>query len=197
MTGLTRRQAIQGAATLVGGALVSSQLTPFLARVARAADESTDPVFLDEGAFELVEHIVDVMIPETDTPGAVSAGVHYFVDLMLDEWAAPERQARYRSGLEELEVQLRGSDGTAFVDVSPEQRLERLQALDREAFGEGDDDLFYREFKHLVLFGYYSSEPGATLELQYERLIPDYKACESIDDLGGRAWFWANFSHGL
>ncbi len=55
---------------------------------------------------------------------------------------------------------------------------------------------FFREFKQLALFGYYSSEPGATIELQYELLTPEYKACAPIEDIG-RAWFWSNFRHGL
>ena len=195
MTRLTRRQAIQGAATLVGGALAAGQLTPFLGRVARAADESAEPVFFDETQFELLGRIADVMIPETDTPGATGAGVDYFIDLMLEEWASHERQTRFRLGIEALRNALQ-EDGTAFVDAPADVQLARLHALDAQAFEPTAGHSFYREFKRMLLFAYYSSEAGATLELQYEALIPDYKACEPIDDIG-RAWFWLGFSHGL
>jgi hypothetical protein len=195
VTNLTRRQAIRGAATLVGGALAAGQLTPFLSRVARAADESAEPVFFDESQFELLGRIADVMIPETDTPGATGAGVDYFIDLMLDEWASPERQVRFRLGIDALGNALQ-EDGTAFVDAPADVQLARLRSLDAQAFEPAAGNSFYQEFKRMVLFAYYSSEAGATLELQYEALIPEYKACEPLKDIG-RAWFWVGFSHGL
>ena len=194
---ITRRRAIQGAASLVGGAIAAAQVGPFMSRAAVAAAADAAPEFLDAADFALVERLVDVMIPETDTPGAVDAGVHYFIDLMLAEWATPGRQARFRQGLRQLADRLRSPAGEAFVETGPDVQFELLRALDAAAFAEDADGDFYREFKRLVLFGYYSSEAGATLELQYEALQPDYKACEPLEDVGGRAWYWQGFSHGL
>ncbi|MBT8100246.1 MAG: gluconate 2-dehydrogenase subunit 3 family protein, partial [Gammaproteobacteria bacterium] len=83
-----------------------------------------------------------------------------------------------------------------FSSAAAEEQIARLTALDENALAAGNEDDFFREFKRLALFGYYSSEAGATIELQYERLTPEYKACVPIEDIG-RAWFWANFRHGL
>lgn len=193
---LTRRQALQGAAALVGGSIAATQLGPFMSRAALAATEGADPVFLDNDQFALVERLIDVMIPETDTPGAHATGVHYFIDLMLEEWASTERQARYTSGLSEMNDRLNEIGGADFVESSQSDQLNTLQALDSAAFAADSEDAFYPELKKLVLFGYYSSETGATVELQYEALTPEYKACVPIDEIG-RTWFWANFRHGL
>lgn len=194
---LTRRRALQGAASLLGGTLAATHLGPFMSRAARAAAGDAAPVFFDTDQFALLERAVDVMLPETDTPGAVAAGVHHLIDLMLAEWASPVRQARYAVGLRDLDARMRQLGAADFVSASPSQQLELLQTLDREAFADGSGDTFFAELKKLVIFGYYSSEAGATLELQYEPLIPDYKACVPIEDIGGRAWFWLGFSHGL
>jgi hypothetical protein len=80
--------------------------------------------------------------------------------------------------------------------MAPGEQLELLRTIDEEAFAADAPDTFFREFKRMVLFAYYSSEAGATVELQYEPLIPEYKACVPIEDIG-RAWFWLGFSHGL
>ncbi|MDH3440915.1 MAG: gluconate 2-dehydrogenase subunit 3 family protein, partial [Gammaproteobacteria bacterium] len=192
----TRRQAIRGAASLVGGTIAVTQLGAFMSRAAVAATSNPAPQFFDNAQFELIEQIVDVMIPETDTPGARTAGVHHFIDMMLDEWASPERRARYIDGLDKMGDQLNELAGDDFVAASPAKKLEALQAVDSEAFTSGSPGNFYVEFKILTLFGYYSSEAGATIELQYEALTPEYKACVPIDDIG-RAWFWLGFSHGL
>jgi hypothetical protein len=193
---VTRRRALQGAASLIGGTIAASQLGPFMNRAVAAAEAGSAPVFFDEAQFALLERIVDVMIPETDTPGAQAAGVHHFIDLMLAEWASPERQARYVDGMRDIGARLQDEGGTAFVSASPDRQLELLRTLDAAAFEDSDEDVFFVELKRMVLFGYYSSEPGATVELQYEPLIPDYKACVPIEDIG-RAWFWLGFSHGL
>lgn len=193
---ITRRKAIQGAASLLGGTVVAANLSTIVSQAALAATENAAPLFLDEDQFALVEHIVDVMIPETDTPGARTAGVHHFVDLMLADWAAPERQRRYVDGLRDLGRRLQVISGDDFVSSSPAKRLEALSDIDQAAYDTGGDDPFFREFKKLVLFAYYSSEAGATMELQYEPMTANYKACVPIEDIG-RAWFWLGFSHGL
>ena len=195
-TSITRRKAIQGAASLVGGTIAATQLGAFMSRAAAAAADNSAPLFFEDEQFLLLERIVDVLIPETDTPGAHAAGVHHFIDLMLAEWAAPERQARYVQGMRDLGSRLQSSNGDDFVSHSAAQQLILLGDLDRQAFTAGSGDSFYRELKKLVLFAYYSSEAGATIELQYEPMTPDYKACVPIEDIG-RAWFWLGFSHGL
>lgn len=194
-TSITRRRALQGAASLLGGTIATTQLGPFMARAALAADEDAAPVFFDRAQFALVERVVDLIIPETDTPGAHGAGVHHFIDRMLAEWAAPARQARFAGGVQALHAVLNGGEYD-YLSLPAGRQLEMLRRVDEEAHAEGANDAFFAEFKRLVLFGYYSSEVGATVELQYEPLIPDYKACVPIDDIG-RAWFWLGFSHGL
>ena len=136
------------------------------------------------------------MIPETDTPGAHAAGVHHFVDVMLAEWASPERQNRYVQGLEQLAAALQGAGGERFADLSPAQQLEGLRAVDAAAFAENADNTFFVELKKMLLFSYYSSEIGATQELQYELLPVPYRSCETVDD-DVRAWFDLGFSYGL
>ncbi len=181
-----------GAASLIGGTIATTQLATLMSRVAYAQDTGASPVFFDQDQFALIECIVDVMIPETDTPGARTASVHYFIDLMLDEWAAPARQSRFGEGISELGERL----GDDYLDIAANEQINRLRSIDEAAFSDGAEHDFFREFKRLALFGYYSSEPGATIELQYELLTPEYKACAPIEDIG-RAWFWSNFRHGL
>lgn len=193
---LTRREAIKRAASLLGGSIAATQLTGFVARAASAAQAGEPPAFFDEDQFALIERIADVMIPETDTPGAHAVGVHHFVDLMLSEWASAERQARYVDGLGTLDVELRGPAGEPFISLDPGQQLEALRALDAAAFAENADIPFYVELKKMLLFAYYSSETGATEELRYERLPGLYQPCLTVDD-ETRAWFHLGFNYGL
>ena len=197
---LTRRKAIQGAVSLLGGTIAAGQLGALASRAASAAAADQPPAFFDQDQFALVERIVDVMIPETDTPGAHSVGVHHFIDLMMSEWASPERQARYADGLAALAGELQGPGGESFVDLPAARQLESLRTVDAAAFAENSADNpggdFFREFKSMTLFAYYSSEAGATEELQFEALPGPYRPCMTTDD-DTRAWFHMTFRHGL
>lgn len=193
---LTRRKALQGAASLIGGTIAVAQLGPLASRVALAQAENSLPLFFDQPQFLIVERVVDLMIPETDTPGAHAAGVHHFIDLMLAEWASPVRRARYRQGLQSIDARARADAANSFVAISIAKQLNVLKALDQEAHVEGAPDTFFREFKKLVLFGYYSSETGATVELRFDRIPGDYEPCVPIED-PQRAWFWLGYSYGL
>lgn len=193
---LTRRKALQGAASLIGGTIAVAQLGPLASRVALAQAENSPPVFFDAQQFSIVERVVDLIIPETDTPGAHAAGVHHFIDLMLAEWASPVRRARYRQGLQSIDARARADAANDFVSIAATEQLSVLQALDEEAHDVGAVETFFRDFKKLVLFGYYTSETGATEELRFDMIPGDYEPCVPIED-PQRAWFWLGYGYGL
>lgn len=194
-TRLTRRSALKAAVALVGGTLAATELGLLSKSVAAMTDDSA-PRFLSQDQFLALQQIVDLIIPETDTPGALDANVHHFIDLMLAEWASPERQARYVAGLEDIEVRARKVGADSFLASTAPQQIDLLHSLDKEAFAKDSKDIFFSELKKMVLFGYYSSEPGATLELRYQRIPGDYLPCVPLED-DSRAWFWNGYSYGL
>ena len=183
---LTRRKAIKNAVVLLGGTIAAAQLGPLVGSVA-AMDEDSVPRFLSTGQYSMLERIVDLIIPETDTPGALSAGVHRFIDLMLAEWASPETRTRYVDGLQSIDRRARDGGAESFSASSPSQQLELLETLDVEAYAENAGDSLYKDLKTLILFGYYSSEEGASVELRFDRLPGAYLDCVQFDDFG-RAW---------
>lgn len=192
---LTRRNAIKRVGALLGGTLTATQLG-LLSKSVAAMTEDSAPRFLKQNQFLILRQIVDLIIPETDTPGALGANVHYFVDLMLAEWASPERQARYVSGLADVDSRARKTGADSFSTSTTAQQIVLLQTLDKEAFAQGPEDVFFAELKKMVLFAYYSSEIGATVELRYQPIPGDYVPCMPIDQ-NARAWFWMGYSYAL
>jgi hypothetical protein len=114
----------------------------------------------------LLEAVCATMIPRTDTPGALEAGVPAFIDGMMTRWANDDTQRRVKAALADIDTAARGEAGKGFVALTPAQQLESLQAYDAAAL-EGRSRP-YMQLKELVLMGYYLSEPGATQELRYE-----------------------------
>jgi glucoside 3-dehydrogenase (cytochrome c) hitch-hiker subunit len=129
----------------------------------------------------------EIIIPETDTPGAKGARVNEFIDVILTEWATEEDRSHFLEGLAGVDKQSNELYGKDFVDSSAVQQLTLMRAMD-EAVGissgrrarhgntvpEMDKQLrgnFFTVFKGITLHGYYTSEVGFSRELGLQ-IIP-------------------------
>ncbi len=136
---------------------------------------------------DTVVAMIDLIIPETDTPGAKGARVNEFIDIILTEWATPEERQHFLEGLAGVDEQCGELFGKDFVAASPAQRTTLLRAMDDAARAdwetshhgsappeERDTQLkgnFWTVFKGITIHGYYTSEIGFTQELKLE-IIP-------------------------
>jgi hypothetical protein len=120
----------------------------------------------------------DAIVPVTDTPGAVAAGVPHFIDALARHWMLPEELAQFRAGLADLEQRALQAYKRGFAACTPAQAAEILQALRASSPYEGrtfelaariEDPKapFYLRLRDLVVYGYFTSEIGSTKELRY------------------------------
>ena len=117
-----------------------------------------------------VSIIADIIIPETDTPGAATAGVPQFIDHSLADLMAKENAGRFIEGLDMfLAAEPRFLEETAAAQYQAVARLDASLRTDARFNG------FYRQLKELVLIGYYTSEVGASVELAYDPLPGRYE----------------------
>lgn len=191
----SRRRLLKHSVAWFGAAMTVAQWEA-LAQTAAAVSAESAPQFLDRRRFRTLTAAVDTLVPETDTPGALLANVHHFIDRLLAEWAAPERQSRWLSGLAEFDRLAQDAGAEGFAASTGRQQLALLQTLDDAAYADNGSDGFYPEFKKLVLFAYYSSEVGATEELRYQRLPGDYRPCLPFG-AEDRPWFWNGYAYEL
>ena len=192
---LTRRSALKQLAALFGGAMTATQLG-LLAENAEALGDDAESRFFDQRQFAMLSRIADLIIPQTDTPGALGVGVPRFIDMMFAEWASEERQSTWIAGLAEIDERARAAGMDHFAAGSKEQQVALLERLDREYFEGGREDTFFSAVKKMVIFSFYSTEIGATVELRYQPVPGDYLPCIPLDTVG-RAWFWNGYSYGL
>jgi hypothetical protein len=191
---LSRRQVLAHSLAWLGTAMTVTQWQSL--SEAAAANPESAPQFLDRRRFATLTAAVDTLVPRTDTPGALDANVHRFIDRLLAEWAAPERQAEWLAGLAEFDRQAQAAGADSFAGSTAEQQLALLQSLDDAAYADGGSDGFYPAFKKLVLFAFYSSEVGATEELRYQRLPGEYRPCLPFTATD-RPWFWNGYAYEL
>jgi hypothetical protein len=139
----------------------------------------------------------DLIIPETDTPGAKGARVNEFIDVILTEWATPEERHTFLAGLAGVDEQSKELFGKDFADASPVQQTTMLRAMDDfsaterankpEKHGntvpEFDVQLrgsFYDVFRAITIHGYYTSEIGFSQELKLQIIPGAQHGCEKV-----------------
>ena len=148
---------------------------------------------------ELVATIAELILPETDTPGARAARVHEFIDLALAEWFDRADRDRFLAGLADVDARARGAGASDFLHAPPARQVEVLTTLDAELAQERDADRagvqwrgraaapdrsFFRVIKRLTLVGYYTSEIGFTRELHAQIIPGRYDGCVPLEARG-------------
>ena len=143
--------------------------------------------------------MIDMILPDTDTPGAKAARVNEFIDLILTEWATDGERQNFLKGLADVDKQCIALYGKDFVGCVPAQQEEVLRALDERAAVERvelmktparretrrDDQLdgnFFGVLKRMTVYGYYTSEIGFQQELKLEIIPGSYNGCTPLPE---------------
>lgn len=141
--------------------------------------------FFTDQRMTLVDAVANVLIPDTDTPGARAAGVPAFIESMMVNWASRDTRDKVVSVLNAIDDRARDQHQARFVELDDAQKLAFMRDFDAEALSEEGNP--YRILKELVLLGYYSSEIGATQELRLEMVPGAYHGDVPFSEVG-RAW---------
>jgi len=189
---MDRRAALQHIAIIMGGTLSASTVAGVLGGCsAGEKGVAFQPRSLTKGRDELVATLSELIIPETDTPGARIARVHEFIDNMLTDWYDQNEVDEFLDGLADIEQRANDYGGKSFIHLDLDQQVGILRQMEEEAEqwkkdGELGATPFFLNMKWITVTGYYTSEVGATQEL---RLNPMgvYKADIPYSDIG-RAW---------
>ncbi len=160
--GLERREFLAGLAAVMGGVLVTS-CSEDVVKVAENYTSDGSLQALSNVQILTLEKMVDTIIPKTDTPGAVDVEVHYLIDHLLANQMGQAEADKFIKSLNDFI-----KDYPQFSTKSKKEQFAIIQKLDSELWAENDRGEFYRSLKELTLIGYYTSEVGATLELEYD-----------------------------
>nr|WP_315396916.1 gluconate 2-dehydrogenase subunit 3 family protein [uncultured Duganella sp.] len=126
------------------------------------------PPLLAPDALALTAVLAEIVIPATDTPGALAVGAHLTIDHMLRNCATAATRNQFKAGLASLDAAARAQGGRHFRALAPARQRALLRALDAGAAPfTPADRAFFALFKSYTLFAYYTSEAGSTLELAY------------------------------
>jgi gluconate 2-dehydrogenase gamma chain len=175
------------------GAIGSTCAFPFSAdelygqHVHRPAAASPDlqgpytPKFFSAEEFETLSRMAEAIIPATETPGAIGAGVPRYIDEVVS--ANPEHKKPFREGLAWIDRRSAQRFQSKFAKLSGAQQIELLTPLS-EALDAGRKlsapEKFFELVKNMTADGYYTSRVGLVDELGYSgnTAMEKFPTCE-------------------
>lgn len=191
MTAISRREAMLRVGVLMGGVISAPALSILSGCQTRNAPAAEGQTF-NADQEKIIAEVAELIIPATDTPGAKDAKVPEFIALMIHDCYPEQDQQRFREGLDQLEQNSQQTYNRSFVDLDQEQQVQLLTQAETDARTQWEQDKeagtpFFRLIKELTLIGYFTSEPGATLALNYVQNPGSYDGCTTMEP-GQRAW---------
>ncbi|MBV9988483.1 MAG: gluconate 2-dehydrogenase subunit 3 family protein [Chitinophagaceae bacterium] len=185
---MNRREALSSVALLLGGTIIGAEA--FLSGCKTKTDAGTSFTASD---VSLLDEVAETILPATSTPGAKAAKVGEFMTVIVRDCYEPKDQQVFMEGMKKLEDSSKKVNGKSFMESTPEQRHALLVALDGEQKAyqkdkkKDDPNHYFRMMKELTLWGYFTSEVGATKALRYVAVPGKYEGCIPYKK-GDKAW---------
>lgn len=182
---MERREAMFLTAGFFGTVLIGSEV--FLAGCTR---KPRNQALFSESDLFLLDEIGEVILPETkDSPGAKEAHIGQFImDIVTDCYDEGE-QMIFKNGLLELNQNSHDKFGADFMNINSKEKHDLIVGLDQE-IRKGFDKTephYFQMIKELTLWGYFTSEPGATKALRYNPIPGKYLGCIPYEN-DDKAW---------
>jgi gluconate 2-dehydrogenase gamma chain len=178
---ISRREALRRAALLAGVAL-SPELLTFVGRAQTPASKT----YLTTAQGAIVSAAAERILPRTDTPGALDAGVPAFIDRFYGEFMSAEERQLLVKGLEDIDAAARTAHGAPFASLAPAQQDGVLRGIANTQ--QTANPSSFGLLRSTTVLGYFTSEVVGKNVLHYDPVPGAYDGCVPIDQVGRRNW---------
>jgi Gluconate 2-dehydrogenase subunit 3 len=146
---------------------------------------------------DFLDAVADTILPTTDTPGARVAAVGPFIARYSAACYPPEHIALLKSGIADIDAQMQVLQGKGFRQADEQAKISLLTQIDRQAKEQAHladaktrdvSPHYFTLMKQLTLYGFFTSEAGATRVARYRPVPGRYRGC--IPYVKGET-FWA------
>ncbi|MCK0144258.1 gluconate 2-dehydrogenase subunit 3 family protein [Arenibacter sp. F26102] len=213
---MDRRKALKNMGLALGYTVATPTLISIVQSCKKDAAMVWTPDFLSPAEGSVLTHLVDIILPKTDTPSASEVQVHIFIDRFADQVMEKEQQDLLKMTMGKfMDKALQDSGKKEIGDLTPkelepvmanalkiskEDEVKHFKAISAytEAVKTGktatmDDEVsrfaFANNLRGLTIWGYKSSEFVGENVLSYLPVPGEFIACGDLQELtGGKAW---------
>lgn len=196
---IDRRRALRALASGAAGVAAAASWVESLSALARqqahahgaqavAGVPDWKPRVLSARQDAMVVALTELIIPETDTPGARAALVNRFIDSVL-QGAEPAVRQRFLQGLTWMDTRSRALFKKDFLQATPADQTALLARLSEEGNPQKESQTgldFFRAIKSMTIDGYYTTEIGLRQELgdSGQLFLPQFQGCDHPEHQG-------------
>jgi hypothetical protein len=183
---MERRELLKMIALLTGGIVIGGEV--FLSG---CKNSSGSKIVFTKDMITMLDEIGETILPKTKTPGAKDAAIGKFMQTIVTDCYYAADQKIFVAGIDELTKRCNEKYKNDFIKCSSEQRTVLIKQIDIEAKEYNDKKFAYDAeknnklkgtldfnkdvmpshwfsmMKQLTLFGYFTSEVGASQALRY------------------------------
>lgn len=150
---------------------------------ANTAPEPVTPPIVgwNAGLESLTRALMNAIIPEDETPGALAVGGPAFLAVVLRDLFAPAERDAFLGGLKALDVTLREQGGAPFASLPAERQTDELTRFDAEIYASLANGLrpavaqsSYLQLKEITLVAFFTSQRVATTMLDFSPVPGHY-----------------------
>ena len=185
---IDRREMLKTLTLLTGYTLTAGAASAFLAGCKNdpaAAGLAGSVSILSDDQIKTLAAIVDRIIPKTDTPGAVDAGVEQYIALAVNKFYKAEDQKKFLENFARFDKLATDKYKKTFAQLSDQNKDDILKILAEEWKKNEKDPHIFKEIRDLTVTGYCTSEAGAKQLLKYDPIPGPYKGCIDRASVGG------------
>ncbi len=195
---MDRRKALKQSGLLAGLTVSGAALGTLMQSCQEQSRLEWEPLFFNKKQAETVSAMADIILPATETPGAIDLKADIFVDLMCKKHLSPEDQTHVMKGCETFMANCRSKFGKDFHKLPEAQKQEALREAAEKAntfnptvwgspLGTQEPLDFFRRVKQFTLIGYFTTEEVGKNILVYDPIPGRQEGCIPVDQVGN-AW---------
>jgi len=206
---MNRRDIIKGLGLTFGYVVAAPSVLSILESCSTKKEDSWEAVFFNGNEKHYINHLVDIIMPATDTPGGLEVNLPQFIDMMCHDMLKPDEQEVFKDGSlifsQRFKARFKLDIGDSSKDElsaifanyfdlesDAQSKVLKRQAmnLDQIEQSEMEDYKMYYCLMHirrLSLFGYFTSEKIGKEVLNFDPIPGRYDPCVPLSDIGN-AW---------
>lgn len=191
---MDRRNALKKTGLLAGATIAMPGILSLLQSCKNEPRLDWQPMFFSMDEAKTISTIVDMILPRTDTPGALDVKVDLFIDKVIAKTYDEEGQKSMRAEIATFNEDCKKDFGAVFNDLNDEKRIAVLEASEKSSgkfnpgvwgktVGEQEPIGFYRSLKATAIWAFMTSEEIGENVLSYDPIPGNFEACKPVSEV--------------
>lgn len=193
---MDRRSALKKTG-LLGAAIAMPSMLTILQSCKDEPRLTWKPDFFTESEAKTVSTLLDMILPRTETPGALDVKSDIFIDRVIFQTYDSEGQQYMRDKITAFNANCSKNFGSVFVELNEAKRVEVLEEAEKSSgkinpgvwgktVGTQEPVGFYRSLKSMAIWAYFTSQEIGEKVLNYDPIPGNYNGCIPLSDVGNR-----------